>query len=235
MMPQRAATRSTTAALKGGGHVHGAKRPRSLAEQAYDRLEELIVTLRVKPGATLSESVLIEQTGFGRTPIREALQKLADVGLVTIMPRRGTMVTTTQSSDQLLLLEVRRELERLIAISAARRASSEQRCTFAELALEMHEAARTDDYLLFLRADHQFNQLSVEASGNRHLVKAITPVHALSRRFWYMHYRPYDLPNAAALHASIMEAIVHKEEDAAGRASDALLDYVEAFTRATLS
>ncbi|MDP4026373.1 GntR family transcriptional regulator [Methylobacterium sp. NEAU 140] len=205
---------------------------KSLAEQAYDHLEEMIVTLQLKPGSILNESALTQQIGFGRTPVREALLRLSDVGLISIVPRRGTLVTTTDRDDQLLLLEVRRELERLIASKAAARRDALAKRAFEEMALDMREASRTDDYLLFLRVDHRFNQFVAMTSANRHLIKAIMPIHALARRFWYMHYRPYDLPTAATLHAVIMEAIAAGDAAAAGRASDMLLDYVENFTRA---
>ena len=100
-----------------------------------------------------------------------------------------------------------------------------------KMALEMRRAAATDDYLLFLRVDRVFNQCAAESAGNHHLLRAISPIHALSRRFWYMHYRPYDLPIAAIAHAEIMEAIVAQDPVEAGQASDALLDYVESFTK----
>jgi DNA-binding GntR family transcriptional regulator len=212
-------------------NIPASKQQRSFSEQAYDILEEMIVTLVLPPGTTLTESELIERTGLGRTPMREALQRLSDVGLIDIIPRQGTKVTEINVGDQLLLLEVRRELERLIATSAARRRTAEQSSLLSEMAVEMRRAATTDDYLLFLRVDRAFNQCVAESSANRYLVKAITPIHALARRFWYKYYRPYDLPIAAIGHAEIMEAIVASDPVAAGAASDKLLDYVVSFTR----
>lgn len=208
-----------------------AKQQRSLAEQAYDVLEEMIVTLVLPPGAQLTETRLIEETGLGRTPVREALQRLSDAGLIHIAPRQGTTVTDINVGDQLLLLEVRRELERLIATSAARRRTAEQGALLAGMAVEMRHAATTDDYLLFLRIDRVFNQSAAESAANPYLLKAISPIHALARRFWYKYYRPYDLSIAAIAHAEIMEAIVASDPTAAARASDSLQDYVEAFTR----
>ena len=204
---------------------------KSLAEQAYDLLEEMIITLVLPPRSVVTEGVLIDKVGVGRTPIREALQRLSEVGLVRIAPRSGTTITDVDVNDQLLLLEVRRELERLIASSAARRRNGEQAAMLEKMALEMRRAAATDDYLLFLRVDRVFNQCAAESAGNHHLLRAISPIHALSRRFWYMHYRPYDLPIAAIAHAEIMEAIVAQDPVEAGQASDALLDYVESFTK----
>ena len=99
----------------------------SLADRAYSDLEELIVTLRLAPGSAVSEAELSQRLGIGRTPIREALQRLARERLVTILPRRGIIVSEINVKSQLRLLEVRREVERLVAKNAARRATPEQR------------------------------------------------------------------------------------------------------------
>jgi DNA-binding GntR family transcriptional regulator len=191
----------------------------------------MIVTLVLSPGAILTEGELIEKTGLGRTPMREALQRLSDVGLIDIIPRQGTKVTEINVGGSTASARGARELERLIAVSAARRRTAEQSELLSEMAVEMRRAAATDDYLLFLRVDRAFNQCVAESAANRHLVKAITPIHALARRFWYKYYRPYDLPIAAIGHAEIMEAIVVADAAAAAAASDKLLDYVIAFTR----
>ncbi|MEE3092729.1 MAG: GntR family transcriptional regulator, partial [Pseudomonadota bacterium] len=98
---------------------NGCETNRSLSDQAYEGLEEMIVTLHLEPGAVLSEAELSEQLGIGRTPIREALQRLAREGLVLILPRKGILVSEINPGKQLLLLEVRRELERLLARSGA--------------------------------------------------------------------------------------------------------------------
>ncbi|HAE00603.1 MAG TPA: GntR family transcriptional regulator, partial [Rhodospirillaceae bacterium] len=87
----------------------------SLTEQAYRQIEERIVTLRLEPGEVLSEASLSLELGIGRTPIREALQRLAREGLVNILPRRGILVSDINVRNQLELLAVRREVERLMA------------------------------------------------------------------------------------------------------------------------
>src|SRR5215475_303581 len=104
------------------GHVRNApsaRRAESLTEQAYRVVEEQIVTLRLKPGDVLSEQFLCVSTKFGRTPIREALQRLSREGLITILPRKGVLVSDINPRNQLLLLEVRRELERLLSHAGA--------------------------------------------------------------------------------------------------------------------
>ena len=99
----------------------------TLTEKAYRALEEEIVTLRIPPGTVVSEAILSRRLGVGRTPVREALQRLAREWLVVIMPRRGIVVSEIDPVRQLRLLEARREIERLLARSAARRATQVQR------------------------------------------------------------------------------------------------------------
>src|SRR5437867_3340131 len=123
----------------------------SLTDRAYADLEEMIVTLKLAPGAAVSEAELSKQLGIGRTPIREALQRLAREWLVVILPRRGIIVSEINVKSQLRLLEVRREVERLITRSAARRASPAERERFRELARLFEKSARINDDVTFMR------------------------------------------------------------------------------------
>ena len=208
----------------------------TLTEQAYAILEELIVTLKLKPGATVSEGELSGLTGIGRTPVREALQRLAREKLVSILPRRGIVVTEINVGSQLKLLEVRRELERLIARSAARRATDEERARLRELARLFEKSAKEGDDVTFMRTDREFNTLCSAASHNDFAAGAMSLMHSLSRRFWYLHYKQAaDMPVTAKLHADIARAIAEGDEERAARASDRLLDNIEKFTRDTVS
>src|SRR6266508_6921634 len=99
----------------------------TLTEHAYRLIEEQIVTLRLRPGDVLSEQMLSAVFKIGRTPIREALQRLAREGLITILPRKGILVSDLNPRNQLLVLEVRRELERLLSRAGAQRATPTQR------------------------------------------------------------------------------------------------------------
>jgi DNA-binding GntR family transcriptional regulator len=213
-----------------------AARSQSLTELAYAHLEELIVTLKLAPGRVVSESELSVLTGIGRTPIREALQRLAREKLVSILPRRGIVVTEINVGSQLRLLEVRRELERLIARLAARRATGEERRRFRELARDFEKSAKANDDTSFMRTDREYNSLCSEASHNDFAAGAMTLMHSLSRRFWYIHYKQAaDMPLTAKLHADIARAIADGEEERAAKASDRLLDEIEKFTRETVS
>jgi DNA-binding GntR family transcriptional regulator len=204
-----------------------------MADQAYRLLEERIVTLQIPPGEFLSEYALAVQLGLGRTPIREALQRLAREGLVVVLPRRGILVSEADPKEQLLVLEVRREVERLLSRAAASRATKEQRARFREIAAGMDQASRSNDDIAFMRLDRDLNLLVVEAAHNEYAARAMRLLQGLSRRFWYQHYKnAADLPLCARLHAAQARAIAMADREAAAKASDRLMDYVESFTRA---
>lgn len=233
---RNAKSRSRPARRPPAPAVNGHEFDASLSDRAYRRLEEMIVTLQLAPGSVVSESALSKRLGIGRTPIREALQRLARERLVVVLPRRGIMVSEINVSTQLRLLEARRELERLIARRAARRASDAERLRFREIADGMAEAARKNDDIAFLRLDHEFNRMTLEAARNEFAAGAMTLMQGLSRRFWYIHHKEVaDLPVTARLHAEIARAIAAANEAAAGQASDKLIDYVEECARATVA
>jgi len=207
----------------------------TLTEQAYRAIEEAIVTLALRPGEVVSEAQLSTRSGFGRTPVREALQRLARERLVRILPRRGIVVAAVDIREQLRLLEVRREIERLTARAAARRADAPQRTRLRGIAEAKERAAAENDETGFLRLDRELNLLLLEAAHNEFAAAAMALMHGLSRRFWFIHWRrSADLPQAAAVHAELARAIAAGQPEAAAAASDRLLDYIEAFTRATL-
>jgi DNA-binding GntR family transcriptional regulator len=216
-------------------HRAAAEAEEPLTERAYRALEEAIVTLALEPGEVVSEAQLSTRLGIGRTPIREALQRLARERLVRILPRRGIVVAAVEVREQLRLLEVRREIERMCASAAARRADATQRARFRAIAEGMDQAAATNDETGFLRQDRALNLLVLEAARNEFAAAAMALMHGLSRRFWFIHWRrSADMPQAAAVHADLARAIAAGQPEDAAVASDRLLDYIEAFTRATL-
>lgn len=207
----------------------------SRAKLAYRLIEEMIVTLQLPPGSRVSENRLSAELGIGRTPIREALQRLAYERTVRILPRAGAIVSQIDVVDQLNLIEIRREIERIIARRAARLASRKDREAFEYLAEDFDAAARNDDEKLFMKSDRRFNNLIVQSAQNNYAELAMGPIQAQTRRFWYLHFQNFgDIPTVSLLHAAVARAVVAGEEDAAGRTSDALLDYVEEYTNRTI-
>src|SRR5690606_38462205 len=211
-------------------------RPETMTDRAYRQLEELIVTLRLRPGEVLSEQTLAQQLGIGRTPIREALQRLAREGLVVILPRKGILVSDTNPRKQLLVLETRREIKRLLSRAEATRRTPEQARELNEIAEGMDRAAASNDDIAFMRLDRELNRLVAEAAHNEFASRTMGLLQGLSRRFWYMHYKQAaDLPLCARLHAAQARAIAEGDPERAAEALDRLIDYTETFTRATVS
>lgn len=218
-----------------GSIAMGAHPGISLTDQAYARLEELIVTLQIPPGQAISESELCEQTGFGRTPVREALQRLSRQKLVNILPRRGMFITEINVETQLYLLELRREVEQLMVRLAARRRTEEERFQFGEIASAMEQAAEARDDEAFLALDKAFNDLVGRTCRNPFARASMEQWNPLARRFWYQHHQQVgDLSRMAALHADIAWAIGAGDEAVAGEACDLLMNYLTGFTRAAL-
>jgi DNA-binding GntR family transcriptional regulator len=206
----------------------------SLAEQAYIQLEEMIVRLMLPPGASLSEAILSAKTGIGRTPIREALKRLEHQGLVTSIPRKGLIVRDMRVEDQFALLEVLRPLDRLIACKAARRITPAQSDALKLFAESMKEAALAEDLHRYLLFDQEFDRILHDAARNTFASDIVTPLYSHSRRFWCSFQRPGDLAKLANHHAEVMLAVAEGNEEKAAAASDALIDYVEAFSKAAI-
>lgn len=206
----------------------------TLSDRVYSQLEEMLVTLQIQPGHVLSESELCARLNVSRTPVGEALQRLAREGLVHILPRRGIVVTEVNPVDHLKLLEVRREIARYSSRSAARRSKPAQREAMATIAGKLLAAAQADDSQALLQADKEFHDLFSQCIHNEYATRSLDALDSLSRRFYFVHHALDDAHKSAKLHADIAQAIAQGDTQAAEAASDALFDHLEQFTRATI-
>jgi DNA-binding GntR family transcriptional regulator len=198
----------------------------SQSHLAYLALEHLIVTLALRPGALVTEKQLIELAGHGRTPVREAIQKLAWQGLITIRPRVGLQVADISSDDHANVMQVRRELEPLAAALAAEHASKEQRAALVECARMMSDCAITGDLAGFFAADKDFDEILEDACPNEFITAALAPVQTHSRRLWYSSASPARMDRSISLHVSVIRAIQQAKPIEAASAMAALIDYL---------
>ncbi|MGD9511666.1 MAG: GntR family transcriptional regulator [Geminicoccaceae bacterium] len=204
----------------------------SLSETAYRAIEELIVTQQLRPGSMISENGLREQLGCGRTPIREALQRLRFEGYVEIHPRRGVLVVPVDVLRQLELLEVRRPLERLVVRLAAERALPAEREEMRTLAAEIVAAAVAGDADRYLKATRTIHDTEARAAHNSALAVTIAGIHGQSRRFWYAQIEASGaFPEGSRIHAATLAAIADGNADAAAENADRLADHLERLTR----
>src|SRR3954470_20399507 len=121
--------------------VPDATATRLVAERAYVDLRDRIVTLHLPPGTVLREDELMHELEIGRTPLREAVKRLALENLVQVQPRRGTFVSAVEASDIVNITEVRAELEAYAAELASRRLDDGQRAAAEALLREVEELA----------------------------------------------------------------------------------------------
>ena len=195
----------------------------SLAEAAYRVIEEKIVTRQLRPGSMISENQLSAQLGCGRTPIREALQRLKFEGFVEIHPRRGVLVAPIDVVKQLELLEVRRPLEDLIVRLAAVRALDRERTEMQLLATEICAAAAAAAAVRYLHATRSIHELVSRAAHNSVLASSIGVIHSLSRRFWYAFIENSGcFPENSEIHAATLMAIISGDADGAAASAGRL-------------
>lgn len=207
----------------------------SLVDRIYAWLEGKFVTLELPPGALLSELTIAREFGVSRTPVGEALQRLAREGLVTVLPRRGIVVTEISVTEQLRLLELRREIANFIARLGAKRANPAERAALRSVADRFVQAAARRDEEGLLAADKDFHDLFASCAHNNYAAMAMGPLDSLSRRFYYLHRMDEaSSGQSARLHANIALAIAAGDSQAAEDATNAMADYLDEFARGTL-
>jgi DNA-binding GntR family transcriptional regulator len=157
-----------------------------VAERAYVELRDRIVTLRLAPGTVLREDMLMSEMGIGRTPLREAVKRLALENLVAVQPRRGTFVTAVEAADIVNITEVRAELEGFAAELAALRMDGPARAAAEALAVEIEEVTRPHDQEWLMRFDERIHRFTWEAAGNPYLVETLERYFTHSLRIWYL-------------------------------------------------
>ncbi len=208
---------------------------RRAADVAYETLETLISTLQLQPGAQVVEAELVQRTGLGRTPLREALLRMVSTGLIVQQPRRGLLISAIDLADHLDVVQTRRVLESLIAACSARRASAQQRKDIVLCAKRMVKAAasyRLEDYM---QADIDLDRVNHAASQNPSAVKAVVPLIVQCRRFWYAYRHAGDTTEGAAAHLQLAEGIASGDAVAAVAGAERLSDYLQGFTERVIA
>lgn len=129
------------------------------ATQAYNIVRAEIIGLALPPGSTITENTVSSRLGFSRTPVREALIRLSDEGLVEIKPQLGTKISLIDPASAFEALLIRLELEKMVARRAAGNIDDDLRKRFRANLTAQRAAARTRDHDAFFRADDAFHAL----------------------------------------------------------------------------
>jgi DNA-binding GntR family transcriptional regulator len=186
-----------------------------LSDKAYHLIRQRIITLELPPMSALDEQALMEELQLGRTPIREALQRLAAENLVSIVPRRGMFVADISLTDLQQVFELRMMLEGFCARLAARRASERQLDEMQRLISELDRVADNDRRALMI-IDEDFHELLYQASENEFLADTLRRLHALSFRIWHLVLdRVGGVRGAMEQHVEITKALQARDEEQA--------------------
>jgi DNA-binding GntR family transcriptional regulator len=157
-----------------------------LADRAYADLRDRIVTLHIAPGAPIDEDVLGGELGIGRTPVREAIKRLALENLVTVFPRRGTFASEINITDLADISDVRMQLEGHAAYRAAQRINPAQRAELQALLAELDHSQGSDDTGRLMALDTRVHRFIHRCAGNPYLEESLGRYFNLSLRIWYL-------------------------------------------------
>ena len=179
-----------------------------MRHQAYLYIRQKIVSLELAPGAVIDEAALQQELNMGRTPIREALQRLSLEKLVNILARRGMFVTEIGITDLQRLFELRLTLEALAVELACQRGSDQQFEEMARVLAELPDDISEANTELLIQIDETSHRLIYQAASNKFLEDTLSTLYALSLRLWYFALAEIGtLPNAVAEHRSILLAM----------------------------
>src|SRR5215212_3534807 len=199
-----------------------------LADRAYFGLRDRIVDLRLPPGVALREDELMRELGIGRTPLREAVQRLALENLVAVQPRRRTLVTDVHVEDIVHITQVRAELEGYAAEAAAG-VMDEAATETAQALLAELEALGGENHDQLMRFDERIHRFTWQAARNPYLTDTLEQYFTLSLRVWYLVlYRVPDLPATVHDQADLLRALLAADGP---RARTIMRDHVLAFQR----
>jgi DNA-binding GntR family transcriptional regulator len=200
-----------------------------LADRAYAALRDRIVTLRIAPGEPINEDLLGEELEMGRTPVREAIKRLALENLVTVFPRRGTFASEFNITDLAHISDVRTQLEGHAAYRAAQRITEAQRVELDQLLAELAESKGSDDAEALMALDARVHRFVYRCAANPYLEETLARYFNLSLRIWYLVLDR--LPHLFARvheHDDMLHAIASGDAD---RARDIVAEHVATFER----
>ena len=208
--------------------------PVSLAERAYGEIRRMIIRLDLAPGDVVREADLQAALDMSRTPIREALQRLARDHFVSVIPRRGMFVSAIEIDELAMLYETRAIMEPYAARLAARRGTHRDWAEMADVLAETALPGKRPSELLEL--DRRCHEIIWRASGNRFLTDTLDTLYAQSDRLWHMYLADvHDMGHAVDEHASIHAALIDGDADRVATLIEGHVNSFDAQVRAAVA
>ena len=207
---------------------------RTLAEHAYLELRERIIDMRLPPGSALDEDALMRELGVGRTPMREAVKRLESDRMLTVYPRRGTIVSDVNIRDLRAISDARRVLESFAARKAAEHVTDEDRAALRACLedLAMAEGGSNEDSMAL---DERIHRTVYTIMRNSYVEATLIQYFSLSQRMWN-----FVLSGLAPItgnvheHAALLHAILDADPDRAARLAEEHVTHFEDLVRSAL-
>lgn len=191
-----------------------------LSDEVYERIKEAIVIGELKPGERVKDSELAARMGLSRTPVREALAKLADTGLVEATPGVSTRITMLNRNAVSATLSVLGALDELAIRTAVPLMTDDDLVTLSRINEEFEAAVAQVDVKAALDADDRFHAVPIAISGNPLLGRLTEQLHPQVHRILYRKFSTlYGGKNTVDHHARLVEIFAEKDVDAAAKSS----------------
>jgi DNA-binding GntR family transcriptional regulator len=224
--------RSQPVLVKAGEAESPSRRNRvNFFELAYQRIEDLLVNCELKPGRFLAIQELQDITGFGRTPVHNAVNRLAADTLILVRPRHGLQIAPIDLARERLLLQLRRDMERFVIRLAAERSGPSHRHQMLHVERVLREKRDKITLAQFNNLDRRIDRMILTAANEQFLEHALRPLHTIFRRIGFIHhsYMPgkSNIDETIDHHLAVLNAVANRHVDRAVAASDALVDFVD--------
>ncbi|MFH2103754.1 MAG: GntR family transcriptional regulator [Chloroflexota bacterium] len=206
------------------------KTEKSIGNRASDKVEQelrhLILTLELEPGLAVSEATLMKQYGWGRTPLREAFQRLAAQSLVQLIPRHGVVITPLSVFDFVDVMDAMGLVVGAAASLACKHLDEEDLSRLDELVTQAEAAATRNDYISLADLDYAFHRQLAEATGNRYLCQHLIHLHQVATRFNFAAWKRDDSAGPSIDEHRRIVATLRQREPSAAR--QIMLEHIEA-------
>ncbi|MDP5308688.1 GntR family transcriptional regulator [Paracoccus spongiarum] len=200
-----------------------------LTSAAYERIEELFISMRLQPGATLRTQDLQELTGLGRTPVHQAVRRLAAETLLDVQPRNGLRVSPIDLARERRLADLRRDMDRFVVGAVIARMAGNERARLHHITRRLEDERATITLDRFNMLDKAFDKFMIQSAGERFLDRCLRPLKALGRRAGFLDITRVSgqqgLDETVGHHLAIMQAVLAGDVARAREMSDRLVEF----------
>ena len=228
--PQLVEVSAATAADKPKSAARGTS-PLNQFELAYEAIEERLVTCELRPGRYLALQELQQMVGFGRTPVHQAVSRLAADTLITVHPRRGLQVAPIDLARERVLLRLRRDVERFVIRLAAEQSSASHRNQMLHMKRHLRENREQITIESFNVIDRRLDRLFLAAAGEPFVENTLRPLHTIFRRIGWLYHTQvsgeHKLLKTIDAHLALLDTVANRHVEAAIAASDELITFMD--------